>query len=171
METPRQENELSYNFIIGFYNQLTQEPMSSEVGAMMCEAKKFFAKYLGDKFGDANLAVSVTNIEWTFNADCEVPINILFSIDATYGDGTSASSDDMYHALKLGDDEILDLIENYVWKSQPLDMNVFSNTNELTVEASTGAGITLPEGKTAEAICPEQDAPAPAPAGSSRNGM
>lgn len=144
--------------------------MKTEIEALMCEAKVYFTNYLRLKVGDERLEVSVKNIEWTYNGDCETPINVLFSIDATHGDGSSASSDDIYQSLKLGDDDLLDLIQNYIIKSHPVEVNVFAHTNQLTFEGTMGSDITLPEGKIAEAICTVVKAPAPAPDGPSRIG-
>ena len=158
-----------YNLIMGFYNTPASQPTLAEVDALMCEAKKYFTEYLRNQLKDASLVVSVTNIGFSYNADCQTPMNVFFTVEASHSSGSSVDSEDIFRALRLGEDEILDIIQNYVWKSEP-GTNVFRTVNQLTFESTLGAANFLPEGIIAEATCSIQAAPAPFPAQPARIG-
>ena len=155
-----------YNLIMGFFTTPVNQPTLVEVDSLMCEVKKFFTEYLRNQLGDPSLAVSLTNIGYSYNAndDCDAPMNVFFTIDATNSDGSSVDSNEIFHDLRLGEDEILDIIRNYVWASQP-GTNIFRSVNQLTFESTLSGDPTsshLPDGNIAEAICSIQGAPVPA---------
>ena len=155
-----------FNLIMGFFNTPMYSPTLLEVDALMCEMKKYFSTYLQDRLEDPSLSVSLTNIGYSYNPndDCDAPMNVFFTIDATHSDGKSVASNEIFHDLRLGEDEILDIIQNYVWASQP-GTNVFRSVNQLTFESTLSGDPTsnhLPDGNIAEAVCPVQGVPVPA---------
>lgn len=153
----------SYNLIIGFYDD-KEEPSMSEMMGLMCEVKKYFADFLGSQLDEPDVTTTITDIGWTFDEDCHTPLNVFFRISAELGDRSTVSADAMSQTMKLGNDEIVDLIENYVYESG----NPFSDVNQLTFEASTKAASSLPETKIDEAKCPALPTPSP-PTGTSPN--
>lgn len=166
MTSPALEQVDKFNLIMGFFNTPAYQPTLVEVESLMCEVKKYFSSYLQKRLGDASLTVSLTNIGYSYNAndDCDAPMNVFFTIDATYADGSSVASNEIFHDLRLGEDEILDIIQNYVWASQP-GSNVFRSVNQLTFESTLSGDPSsnhLPDGNIAEAICSIEFAPVPA---------
>lgn len=172
-DAPAPDQIDKFNLIMGFFNTPVNQPTLAEVDSLMCEVKKFFTEYLRGQLGDPSLTVSLTNIGYSYNAndDCDAPMNVFFTIEATSSDGSSVDSNEIFRDLRLGEDEILDIIQNYVWASQP-GTNIFRSVNQLTFESTLSGDPTsthLPDGNIAEAICSIQEAPVPAQP--NRNGM
>lgn len=166
-EESADEQVVAYNLIVGFYDE-KQEPSVAEIQGLMCQVLKYFTDFLKGRLEDPSVEVLITNIGWTFDEDCHTPLNAMFGITATLGDGTRVGAEDMFQAVKLGNEEILDLIENYVYESKP-EGSPFADVNQLQFEESTVA--SLPEGTIDEATCPDSasDPPTPGP-GPNRKG-
>ena len=158
-EETTDEQILSSNLIIGFYDE-KEEPSAPEIESLMCEVQKYITDFLGSHLQDPDTETLLTNIGWVFDKDCHTPLNVMFAANAKLGDGSHVSADTMFQTLKLGDDEILDLIENYVYEARP-ENGPFSDVNQLTFETSTISASLLPEGLIDLLICPDSKAPLP----------
>jgi len=156
----------SYNLVIGFSEKPSSEPSVMEMNGLMCEAKSYVTQRLQNGLKDPSIEVSIHDIAWSFTADCETPIILNFTIDASGGDRSPVSSSDIFHLLELGDDELVDFVQNYVWKSQPQG-SPFEKVDKLQFEETIEkAGELATQAQIPEAICPEQKAPPASPAGS-----
>lgn len=149
---------VKYNLIMGFLNTPKSPPTLAEVDSLMCAMKKFFAQYLRGSLQDESLIVSLINIGYSYDPTCKTPMNVYFTIEATYSDGQAVGDDKIFRALRLGEDEILEIVTDYIWKSPPTN-SIFHSVNQLSFESSLGDRSILPEGSISEATCSLENGP------------
>ena len=151
----------SFQVVFGFCEGHEREPSVSEVEALICETNLYLEKILKGSTGDSSLQAEAYNIGWTYSPDCPGPVTVTFSVVASYGSGQMVPAHDIYQALKLGDDELKDYLQNYVMNSSPQGSNVFYYTDKMSFEGTLG--VQPPEGKISTVSCLEGSMQGPAP--------
>jgi hypothetical protein len=151
----------SYQLAFGFYEGEVGEPSMSEVEALICQTNQYMEQKLQDSIGDPQLAAQAVNIDWKYSPECVAAVTVTFAIESSYGDGSTVPAHEVFQALRLGDEELQTFLECFVWKSRPVQENVFYGANQVGFENSMG--VSLPQGKLAEASCTMDGGPVTAP--------
>jgi hypothetical protein len=147
------EQAVKYHLEMGFYEGTLKEPSDSEILALVCQTSNYMTEHLQlAMYGACIAQLSLTNIDYTYAEDCETaPVTVTFAAHATLCDGASVPADELYHSLELTQEDVQLYLEEFVWKSQPANVNVFYNTKTLMFEGELNAQIY--PGKIPEATC------------------
>ena len=146
--------------MFGFYDGQAREPTAAEIEALICQTNLYFEMKIQQSTGDSALDAHAVNIDWVFSPDCPGPVTVTFAIEGAFGDGESVPANEIFQALKLGDDEMREYLERFAMQSPPVGSNLFYNANTLSFEDMLGEQIPMP-GKLAEAFCGAQPEPIP----------
>lgn len=151
--TATSENAVLYHLEFHFFEGELREPTVPEIEALICKTTEYFEAELqyrsvGECIGEALL----TNIAWTYDAGCpNAPFTVSFAARATFCDGQLVPADLLYERLQLTNDEIKDYLEEYIWKTEPVDQTIFAEVNAMTFEGTAGA--TIRDGMIASVNC------------------
>jgi len=137
------ENAILYHLEFHFYEGDLREPTPSEIEALVCQSKDFIKEELEAEIADACIqAADITRISWTYNETCAIaPTTVTYAAEATFCDGSPVPPAELYEALKLDQDEIKLYLEEFIWKSEPLEENVFYGVNAFSFEGKIGTVI------------------------------
>ena len=145
----------TFRIVFGFFDGQAREPTLAEVESLICETNLYFQNRLQQSTGDYSLMAYAQHIDWVFSPDCPGPVTVTFELVGIFGDGQQVPSNYIFQTLKLGDEDMRDYLQNYVWESPPVGTNVFSSTNTMTLEDMLGEQIPVP-GQLAQAVCGSQ---------------
>jgi len=133
------------DFMLAFhmFEDHEKPPTEDEINALMCKVNNFFTQELRRKMADDTIHSKAVFIDWYFDeggaGDKEDIIVNFTSFNYFAGDEhTQIPSVDVFEAMKLSTKEIDILVEEFVWKSEPENNNMFSHTKKLSISGDAG---------------------------------
>ncbi|CAB9504379.1 beta-induced protein ig-h3 [Seminavis robusta] len=140
---PMSDYNLSFSLFSG-----KESPASwADVNALMCQVNSFYTFHLRRMLNDATIFVKAVFIDFYFNDDgagSDVEdIVVTFTAFAYFGDEehTQVDADDVFQAMKLSADDLQNFREEFIWKSEPEQENIFYHTESLAIEAGVNNPI------------------------------
>ena len=137
------ENAVLYHLEFHFFEGNLKEPAPSDIEALLCKSTEFFKEELQLRIIDACIGEALlTNIAWTYAEDCPTaPITVTFAARAVFCDGSPVPADLLYGSLQLDHDEIKQYLEEYIWKTEPVEQSLFYEVDAMTFAGTVGAAI------------------------------
>jgi len=123
-------------------------PTVAEVNALMCEVNNYFTEELRRKLLNGTVHMKAVYIDYYFEeggaGSAQEDIRVNFTAFAYYGadEHDQLPVTDVFEAMKLNNVELKTMVENYVWKSEPEQENVFFHTESLGLNAGMGKPIS-----------------------------
>ena len=143
-----------------------RSPTDDDMNGMLCQLDKFFTDHMRKVLVDNAIVHKAVYIDWFFMEEADKEdIVVNFTSYATYGDAidTQIAAADVLNAMKLSSVELQDFVKDYIWNSEPLDVNIFSNTVEVGLGSEIGASKPV-EAMFTQADCtPKAPTVSPAP--------
>jgi len=147
------ESLAAFKIVFGITNGNYKEPTAAEVEALICQTNKYFESRIQGSTGDFLLSAHAIYIDWAYSPDCPSTVTVTFAFVGTLSDGQPVPVHDIFQALKLGDDEMKEYLEQVVWQALPVGSNLFYNVNTLSFEDMIGDNQIPIPGKISEAAC------------------
>lgn len=118
-------------------------PTKEEVNALMCEFNEFFTMELRRKLLDGTIHSKAVFIDFYFDeagAGDKEDIIVNFTSFSYYGDAnhTQIAADDVFSAMELTEAEVKNLVEKFIWLSEPEGQNLFAHTERVALDAHKG---------------------------------
>lgn len=119
-------------------------PTINEVNALMCQVNEYFTENLRRKLMDGTIHSKAVFIDFFFDeggkGSSQEDIAVNFTAFAYYGsdEHDQVAVQDVFEAMSLQPQELKDMVENYVWKSEPEQENIFFHTESLGLSAGVG---------------------------------
>jgi len=147
----KSEEGATIHIELGFFDGEYSDPTNSDVEELVCTTNSFLQEKVEEFVDDDGIQVHAAAIDWTLGE----PFSLAFVIQATFGDGTTLTANKVFEALKLGDSDVRDYLENYVMQSSP--KGVFAGANEVSLKVNMDKGASLSQMKLAIATCQGSD--------------
>jgi hypothetical protein len=133
-----------------------RSPTDSEVNSLLCQVNDFFTAELRRELKNNTIHSKAVYVDYYFNeggAGAAEDIILNFTAFAYYGDKehTQIPVNDVFEAMKLTSAELKNFVENYIWKVEPEQENVFYHTESLAVKTGVG-GPTNAQAMIVEAV-------------------
>lgn len=122
-------------------------PTVPEVNALMCEINNYFTEALRRKLQNGTIHMKAVYVDYYFEeggtGSNKEDIRVNFTAFAYYGadEHDQVPDEEVFDAMKLSRNELKQMVENYVWKSEPEQENVFFHTESMGLNAGMGKPI------------------------------
>jgi len=143
----------TFHVSYGFFENTFTEPSESDIESLVCQTNEFLKERLQEHLNDSKVGAKAVNINWEEGS--APPLKLVFQVEASHGNESPITADDVYQALKLNDREMTEYVESFVWKTNSTDTTnetMFTNVDEVSFQENLGAPSE--PGKLAEANCP-----------------
>jgi hypothetical protein len=122
----------------------------------MSQVSSFITQEIQNSLGDSSAASTLANVTWQYTESSSMPLVLQFDISATYGDGLPVPASQEYEALKVDQNDLTNLIQNFIWSTSPgstvAGESLFQDVNRINLVAHT---IPESSGNSSTGMCLE----------------
>lgn len=137
----------TFSLKFAMFGNKEMPPTLREVDALMCQVNSYCTQELRRKLSDGTIHVKAVFIDYFFYEEgagsMQEDIVVNFTAFAYYGkdEHDQVPAQVVFQALKLNNVDIKDFVENYVWKSEPEQENIFFHTEALSLDSDMGGEL------------------------------